>query len=145
MKLALLLLIPCVALGRVGEKLEDFKKRAAAELEVKNYADGVFRATTFVDGIDVEIIGKAGVIYYEFYRGVSEVQARSIVGKLPNKFQLIEPGPEIQWRDGTAKLSCFYRKDILLIRYDSAIKLRDAIDREEENIGKPTSPKMEKF
>jgi hypothetical protein len=145
MKLALLLLIPCIALGRVGEKLEDFKKRASAAVDVANYSDGIFRATALVDDIEVEMIGKAGVIYYEFYRGVSEVQARAIVGKLPNKFQLIEPGPEIQWRDGTTKLSCFYRKDILLIRFDSALKLRDAIDREQEKAGKPSVPKMEKF
>lgn len=145
MKLALLLLIPCVAFGRVGEKLEDFKKRSSTDVEIRNYPDGIFRAKTAIDGIDVEMIGKAGVIYYEFYRGVSEAQARAIVGKLPNKFQLTEPGPEIQWRDGTAKISCFFRKDILLIRYDSALKLRDAIDREQEKEGKPSAPKMEKF
>lgn len=112
MKLALLFLIPCVAIGRINESLVDFKARvkAAPLAEYINKA-GVTCSLFSVAGMKVEILSHEGSIVSESYGGIDANTARVIVAKMPGKFVVVPNIDRLEWIDDIGKLRAIFQLD----------------------------------
>jgi hypothetical protein len=82
MKLTLLLLIPCIACARVGERYEEFSKRVKVPPSKENsHPNGLIEATYRVGEILVMLQILDGRISTETYAPVDEAQASALVAK----------------------------------------------------------------
>lgn len=112
MKTALLLILaPALALGRVGEKLEDFKRRVEDPPIDETRADSITMSIFKVHGVPVEVYSIAGVIRMEVYKGVEFDSAKLIMSKQPGKFAFAESSDMQHWSDPVSGI--YGRREII--------------------------------
>lgn len=137
MKTALLfILAPCLALGRVGEKYEEFAKRVKVPPSYeKTHKNGLIQARYKVDDITVVLVALNGVITTEHYFPVTKAQAEAIVAKTAAKLEVdtqTKADAEVAWHVFGHPLKATLKDSVLTIRDGSDEAALKEISAEEK-------------
>lgn len=120
MKLLLLLLIPCVAFGRVGERYEDFAARVKVPPSFEStHKNGLIQARFRINEITVKLVVYRGVIATESYFPVTKAQAAAIVARTSKDFEVdtqTNRDADAAWHVFGNPLKAVLRSGVLTIR-----------------------------
>jgi len=130
--LALLLCLVAPAFGRIGEKLEVFKKRIAVPPSFeKTYKNGL-TITVFETRIaKVSVYSIGGVIARENFVGVDEDFADGIIGKQEGKWEKAAGDNSSQWKGDAEGLNARFSVDSLMVTNGKAEPSLEEVRKEE--------------
>jgi len=130
--LALLLCLIVPAFGRIGEKLETFKKRVGVPPSFEKTHKNGLTITTFETRIaKVSVYSIGGVIARENYIGVDEYFAVGIIGKQEGKWEKAAGDTNIQWKGDVEGLKARFSGDSLMLTNGKAEPLLEEVSKEE--------------
>jgi hypothetical protein len=131
MKLALLLLIPCIASARVGEKYSDFTKRVNVPPSYeRTHKNGLIEATYRVNDIIVMLQIVDGTISTETYGNVTKEQAEGLIAKLAKDVAPKKVGDQLVWSVPRRFRAAFY-ENILEVTDGRSSELLAEVKKEE--------------
>ena len=130
--LALLLCLVVPAFGRIGEKLEVFKKRVAVPPEFEKTHKNGLTVTIFATRIaKVTVYSIGGVIARENFVGIDEDFADGIIGKQQGKWEKAVGDNSIQWKGDAEGLNARFFADSLMVTNGKAEPLLEEVRKEE--------------